>query len=57
MENKTYKKIEDVDEDDLINYRPFKIKSYNSGAIWVIIVNMLSSVPKWPLFNVLFNIS
>lgn len=29
MENKTYKKIEDVDEDDLINYRPVKIKSYN----------------------------
>jgi hypothetical protein len=29
MENKTYKKIEDVDEDDLIDYRPVKIKSYN----------------------------
>jgi len=29
MDNKTYKKIEQIDPDDLINYRPVKIKSYN----------------------------
>ena len=29
MDNKTYKKIDQIDPDDLINYRPVKIKSYN----------------------------